>query len=297
MMFWPWERSAEVLKAWAEWARSAPDEVTTSARLMQIPPLPDIPEFLQGRALIVIDGAYVGDEASGAALLAAAARPRSRDGHVRDDAARRAVRIHMDPEGPTPAIAGGGRMLGELTDGRSTPRGRGRPGLRLGAADERAAPPRRRPGPRARGAGALARFHGEYMMFGVGIPVTPELAAAIHGGLATLADALAPWDDRLELPQLRRGAGRPRAVLLRRELRAPAPRQGRGRPRGPFPGQPRDRRRLSTQMRTGRAGPTSVGSAERPLFCRFQPVPGAVQLQVDQPVIQDHGAHDETSAR
>ena len=25
-------------------------------------------------------------------------------------------RIHMDPEGPTPAIAGGGRMLGELTD-------------------------------------------------------------------------------------------------------------------------------------------------------------------------------------
>ena len=44
MMFWPWERSAEVLKAWAAWTRTAPDEVTTSARLMQIPPLPDIPD-------------------------------------------------------------------------------------------------------------------------------------------------------------------------------------------------------------------------------------------------------------
>jgi hypothetical protein len=44
------------------------------------------------------------------------------------------------------------------------------------------------------GHGALARFAGEYMMFGVGIPATPEIAAAIHVGLAALADALAPWD-------------------------------------------------------------------------------------------------------
>ena len=44
------------------------------------------------------------------------------------------------------------------------------------------------------GHGALARFAGEYMMFGVGIPVTPDIAAAVHVGLAMMADALAPWD-------------------------------------------------------------------------------------------------------
>ena len=32
------------------------------------------------------------------------------------------------------------------------------------------------------------------MMFGVGIPVNLEIAAAIHAGLAKLADALAPWE-------------------------------------------------------------------------------------------------------
>jgi FAD/FMN-containing dehydrogenase len=45
------------------------------------------------------------------------------------------------------------------------------------------------------GHGALDRFTGEYMTFGAGIPVTPEIAAAIHVGLAALSDALAAWDN------------------------------------------------------------------------------------------------------
>ena len=32
------------------------------------------------------------------------------------------------------------------------------------------------------------------MTFAAGIPVTPEMAAAIHIGLATLTGALKPWD-------------------------------------------------------------------------------------------------------
>jgi FAD/FMN-containing dehydrogenase len=195
MMFWPWERSAEVLKAWAEWTRTAPDEVTTSARLMQIPPLPDIPEFLRGRQLVVIDGAFVGDEAAGAALLA----PLRDLGPEMDTFAMMPPvglsRIHMDPEGPTPAIAGGGRMLGDFTDEAidafvaAVGPGSGSALLmseirHLGGALGR----------EPEGHGALARFDGEYMMFGVGIPVTPEIAAAVHVGLATLARALAPWD-------------------------------------------------------------------------------------------------------
>jgi FAD/FMN-containing dehydrogenase len=195
MMFWPWERSAEVLKAWAAWTRTAPDEVTTSARLMQIPPLPDIPEFLQGRALIVIDGAYVGDAASGAALL----QPLRDLGPEMDTFAMMPPvglsRIHMDPEGPTPAIAGGGQMLGALPDeavdafvaaaGPSSGTALLMAELRhLGGALGRA----------PEGHGALAGFAGDYMVFGVGIPATPEIAAAIPTSIAAMVDAIAPWD-------------------------------------------------------------------------------------------------------
>jgi Berberine and berberine like len=44
------------------------------------------------------------------------------------------------------------------------------------------------------GSGALGRFAGEYIVFGAGIPATPELAAAIPGGIAAMSEALAPWD-------------------------------------------------------------------------------------------------------
>ena len=43
------------------------------------------------------------------------------------------------------------------------------------------------------GHGALGRFAGEYIVFSAGIPVTPEIAAAIHMGLATVREGLAPW--------------------------------------------------------------------------------------------------------
>ena len=195
MMFWPWERSAEVLKAWAAWTRTAPEEVTTSARLMQIPPLPDIPEFLQGRALIVIDGAYIGDEATAAAAF----QPLRDLGPEMDTFAMMPPvglsRIHMDPEGATPALGGAGLLLAELPDEAIdafvAAAGPGSNSALLLAEIRHIGGALARKPARA---GALGRFNGEYMTFAAGIPITPELAAAIHIGLATLTDALTPWD-------------------------------------------------------------------------------------------------------
>ena len=48
MLAWPWERSEEVLKRWAEWAPGAPEEITTSARILQFPPIPEIPDYSAG---------------------------------------------------------------------------------------------------------------------------------------------------------------------------------------------------------------------------------------------------------
>src|SRR3954469_7769415 len=69
-LMWPWERSREVLQRWREWSRTAPAEFTTSARIMQFPPIPELPDSVRGRALVVIDGAFLGDEAAGAHRIA-----------------------------------------------------------------------------------------------------------------------------------------------------------------------------------------------------------------------------------
>ena len=152
MMFWPWERSAEVLKAWAAWTRTAPDEVTTSARLMQIPPLPGHPGVPPGPRPDRDRRRLRRRRGLRRRTAPAAARPRARDGHVRDDAAGRPV---ADPHGPRGPDARHRRRRAHARRahrrGDRRLRRRGRPGLRHGAADERAAPPRRRPGPRARG--------------------------------------------------------------------------------------------------------------------------------------------------
>src|SRR5688500_15486637 len=59
MMLFPWERAREVMQAWREWTAAVPDSVTTSARIMQLPPLPELPEFLRGRGAVIIHGAVV----------------------------------------------------------------------------------------------------------------------------------------------------------------------------------------------------------------------------------------------
>src|SRR5262249_14707963 len=61
MMIWDWTHADRVLRGWADWAKTAPDTVTTSFRIMQVPPLPDIPEPIRGRQIVIIDGAVTGD--------------------------------------------------------------------------------------------------------------------------------------------------------------------------------------------------------------------------------------------
>ena len=62
-MLWDWTEAERVLTAWAQWAVDAPDHVTTSFRIMQMPPLEELPELVRGRSLVMIDGAVQGDPA------------------------------------------------------------------------------------------------------------------------------------------------------------------------------------------------------------------------------------------
>jgi FAD/FMN-containing dehydrogenase len=192
-MLWPWERAAEVLHAWREWTLDAPESVTTSARILQVPPVDEIPEMVRGRRFVVIDGAVLGSAAYAAEVLSAlrALEPEIDLFAIAPPAAL--PQIHMDPEHPVPGI-GTHAMLDEL------------PAEAIDAFVAAAGPASGSPllaaelrhvgGALARvpaGAGATARLEAAYVLFGVGSPMVREMADPIRAQLAELRAAMAPW--------------------------------------------------------------------------------------------------------
>ena len=70
MMLWDQEHAEKVLRTWAAWTVDAPDCVTTSFRMLNLPPMPELPPFLRGRQLVVIDGAVLADDEPAEEILA-----------------------------------------------------------------------------------------------------------------------------------------------------------------------------------------------------------------------------------
>jgi len=192
-MLWPWERASEVLHAWREWTLDAPETATTSARILQVPPFPDIPEMLRGKQFVCIDGAVVGSPDYACEVLS---RLRALEPEIDMFApAPPAVlsHLHMDPEHPVPGM-GTHAMLDELPaeaiDALIAVAGHesGSPLLavelrHLGGALSRV----------AAGAGARSRLEAAYILFAVGVPATPELAAAIPPHLARVKASLSEF--------------------------------------------------------------------------------------------------------
>src|SRR5262249_58880258 len=105
VLFFPINRSAEVLQAWRAWTGTLPDEVTSLGRILRLPSLPEVPEPLRGRAFALVEAAYLGDADTGAELI----QPLRRLGPELDTFAMiRApalAQLHMDPDQPAPAQA------------------------------------------------------------------------------------------------------------------------------------------------------------------------------------------------
>jgi hypothetical protein len=180
-----------VLTGWAKWAETAPDNVTTSFRIMQMPPLEFIPEPIRGRQLVIIDGAVTGDDPEAViAPLRALAPEMDTFATVPAGALSR---LHGDPEEPTPFVSDTA-LVEELplaaiqTIVRHGGPGSGSPLLMLelrqcGGAIGRVAP----------GHGALPRIDAKYVLFMGGIAVSPDVAAAVVSHAARVKEALAPW--------------------------------------------------------------------------------------------------------
>jgi FAD/FMN-containing dehydrogenase len=193
MLMWDISQAEPVLRRWVEWTRSAPDEVTSSIRIMRFPPMPELPEFLRGQSLVVVDGAVLGDDAFGEAQLAGLRELGPHMDTFGRVPATAVTRIHMDPEGPTPA-EGNGALLGELDDAAIdaflAAVGPGATTSLLFAELRQLGGALARP---AANSGVLSHLDGAYALYSVGIAPFPEAAAQVRADAAALIGALGPW--------------------------------------------------------------------------------------------------------
>ena len=191
VLFWPQERAGEILPAWRDLvAEGLPDEMTSVGRLLNVPPFPEIPEPFRGKSFVMVEAAFLGDEAEGAALL----EPLRALGPAMDTFATipppGLVALHMDPPEPVP-----GEGDGILVDGISdadvaavldiTGPGTDTPILAfewraLGGAIGRHDPD----------GGAANGIDAGFATFGVGIAANPEVTAEIDRRLDAIHEAL-----------------------------------------------------------------------------------------------------------
>ena len=205
MLVWDRSDAEKVLRRWATWSVDAPDEVTTSFRILNLPPLPELPEMVRGRQLTVIDGAVLGSDDEGARVMASLRELGPEIDTFTRMPAPALVRLHMDPEGPTPAVSNASTLdslpdaavdafLAEVgPDARSS---------LLMAELRQGGGALSRPHP---GGGALSHLEAAYLQFGVAIAATPEMGQQGHVDAAALTEAMSPWSSGREYLNLAEG--------------------------------------------------------------------------------------------
>lgn len=199
VLFFPWERSAEVLHAWHEWTATVPEETTSVGRMMRFPDADDVPEPLHGRSFVVVEAFHLGNETGGARII----EPLRRLGPEIDTFAMMPpvglADIHMDPTEPLPYRTDH-LVLGDLTpqavDDLVAAVGPGSGAelisveiRHLGGAMGRSAP----------GAGALDRMPGEFMLFGLGLTADEAAEQEVRTWLDAMLDAVRPLGSGLYL--------------------------------------------------------------------------------------------------
>jgi FAD/FMN-containing dehydrogenase len=193
VLMWDWQHAERVLERWLDWTHSAPETATTSLRIMQIPPLPQIPEPIRGRQLVVFDGALLVDDDEAERLLA----PLRELGPELDTYGRvpppAVAEMHMDPKDPSPGVSGSTiadrfpaeaaaaflAAVGPDSDSKLVSAELRQLGGALSRAPE--------------GAGALPTLDGEISVTSVGIAMSPETAAKSTADATRLRQAIGPF--------------------------------------------------------------------------------------------------------
>lgn len=198
MLLWDLSRGAEVLRTWVEWTSRAPESATTSLRFLRFPPIPELPPFLRGRSLVVIDGAILESDETAAELLA----PLRALGPEVDTFGRMPaaglLEVHLDPPTPMPGVSDHAMLTdlpAEAVDALLAGAG---PGIDtpLMVAELR----------HAGGAldastdAALSRLRGQYALFALSAVPAPELLPLGEQVTKAVVDAMRPWAAATDFP-------------------------------------------------------------------------------------------------
>lgn len=192
-LVWPAERADEVLAAWAEWTAGVPEELTSLGRLLQFPPIPEIPEPLRGRQLVVVEAAYLGDEARGRELLQPLLALEPELDTFATVPAAALTTLHQDPPAPVPGVGNGWMLSGfdaQAAAALAETAGMDGTSPLLSIEVRHLGGSVGRPDPRG---GALSHLEDPYLVFAVGVPAGPVTPGAIEGRIDEVASALGPW--------------------------------------------------------------------------------------------------------
>jgi hypothetical protein len=193
-LLFPPEVTEDGLRRYRDWTAEAPEAVGSMVRMLNLPPIPDIPEGIRGKKWLAITACCLGSREEGEKVIA----PLREIGEAAMDSfdqipATALTRIAMDPEPPVPGL-GHHATLSELPDAAID--------AFVGAAGPETDSPLllaelrhlggalRRP---AENAGALDKLDAEFVMLGIGMLMDPALRDPIAGQLDKLHDALKPW--------------------------------------------------------------------------------------------------------
>jgi hypothetical protein len=194
------ERTADVLRTWANWIPSLPWEMSTSVAVQRLPALPELPEQLQGAFIVHLRVAYHGAASEGERMLA----PMRALGSIVLDTVgempyTEVGAIHAEPIDPIPYYDRS-VSLRELTpetvdafvDVTGPDSGCPLTSVEIralgGALDREPAAPNAVP---TRGL--------PFVLFGLGVG-GPGQADELRGYLAKVVDRMQPWSDRLLPP-------------------------------------------------------------------------------------------------
>jgi FAD/FMN-containing dehydrogenase len=193
MMIFDISRAEQVLRRWAGWSVEAPEQVTTSFRVLHLPALPELPPFLSGRSVVVVDGAVLAPDDRADRILAdlRALQPEM-DTFLRMPAPA-LTRLHMDPEG-SGSGSSGSAMLATLPEAAID--------AFLAAVGDRSATSlmvgelRQLGGALARpgmAGGAVSHLDGQFLAFGTGMVDGAESSMRVAADVAAFTGALTPW--------------------------------------------------------------------------------------------------------
>lgn len=193
-LLFPPEMTTDVIRAYRDWAQDAPEEVGSMAKMLNLPPIPDIPEPLRGNRWVSICAACIGTREEGERTIAPLRAIGKPTVDTFDQIPTTALTgIAMDPEPPVPAL-GHHRVLTDLPDDAID-------ALIDTAGPESGSPllmveVRQLGGALARPAGnggALDRLEGKFVMLGIGMLMDPALREPITSALDQVTQTVDPW--------------------------------------------------------------------------------------------------------